>query len=608
MVGSDWAALMSEWYCKQSGAVGVSCVLFKIFSCIHPWFLKYWRVNFFSKMNFSHNACWKECLLKLVLLAACLMDTILAKCPPIPIRTLIPTGAYDCRDECPEGSYCRNGRCHTCSACPDPYTLAEQGETELVIMAECINKGSCPNSCIANPSWPKGNATMCQDECVDPTPPPPTEPPTCKVGCKHGGCVENGECNCDDGWLGALCDECIPDLDCQNGQCNETERCICNQDWDGDNCDQDVSYCNLNQPCLNDGRCGNDGNGGYTCICSEGFTGAICENETSLHHCERVCSTNGTCIKSESAGIFECHCQDGYTGPDCTQRTSRSTGNNLPFRYTIVILSPIILIVALIITVFFCKKWRIYHKSEGIPGSSSNSEIQLITDAIRYRLEGTTVFLTIKPSWKHCYLKTCKCLLKAPLRISEDDGTEVSVPYLREGFKYNFEIYKDRAMPPDVEDSECTVAECEVSVEFGASGNRESNCAETIGNALDDIATKKSLNRPLEADHRLRERVASFFEMTSDHQKSFLGGQTPDYLYIEILEEVLQSYVVMNKPIGELLSHLGKESGGKTEDFVEILAQFHPTCQSCAQVWHQTHGGTTVSTHTACNGVTRDIV
>ena len=44
--------------------------------------------------------------------------------------------------------------------------------------------------------------------------------------------------SCDDGWLGALCDECIPDLDCQNGQCNETERCICNQDWDGDNCDQ----------------------------------------------------------------------------------------------------------------------------------------------------------------------------------------------------------------------------------------------------------------------------------------------------------------------------------------------------------------------------------
>ena len=41
----------------------------------------------------------------------------------------------------------------------------------------------------------------------------------------------------------------------------------------------------------------------------------------------------------------------------------------------------------------------------------------------------------------------------------------MSVPYLREGFKYNFEIYKYRAMPPDVEDSECTVAECEVSVE-----------------------------------------------------------------------------------------------------------------------------------------------
>ena len=35
--------------------------------------------------------------------------------------------------------------------------------------------------------------------------------------------------------------------------------------------------CILSAPCLNNGACANDNEGGYTCTCKSGFEGKFCE-------------------------------------------------------------------------------------------------------------------------------------------------------------------------------------------------------------------------------------------------------------------------------------------------------------------------------------------
>uniref|UniRef100_A0A3B4ZWR4 Protein jagged-2-like n=1 Tax=Stegastes partitus TaxID=144197 RepID=A0A3B4ZWR4_9TELE len=169
----------------------------------------------------------------------------------------------------------------------------------------------------------------------------------CKQGCSpsHGTCSSPGECKCNYGWQGPLCDECLPYPGCVHGTCTEPWQCTCEKNWGGLLCDKDLNYCGTNRPCKNGGTCMNTEPDEYNCACPDGYSGKNCEigesvnptaeNKNSIRvsvsltewmwfnsyvsdtdECaSSPCAQGGTCIDMENG--FECLCPPQWTGKTC---------------------------------------------------------------------------------------------------------------------------------------------------------------------------------------------------------------------------------------------------------------------------------------------------
>lgn len=122
---------------------------------------------------------------------------------------------------------------------------------------------------------------------------------TCPLACgDHGRCNAcTGQCDCDAGWNGTLCQNPDAGVACQVS--DDTFRKAHNG---GDkDCGNYGSY----------GRCNADG----TCACTNGFKGS---------RCERACDTDDQCGGSQQSrpiGICnmfgQCECKNGWSGPQC---------------------------------------------------------------------------------------------------------------------------------------------------------------------------------------------------------------------------------------------------------------------------------------------------
>ena len=92
----------------------------------------------------------------------------------------------------------------------------------------------------------------------------------------HGNCSLPGECECEPGYSGTLCqiddDVCGHQSPCQNGgTCNSTgpdsHTCACPAGFSGPNCEADVDECTTD-PCLN----------GAICVVSHAASEDVCTN------------------------------------------------------------------------------------------------------------------------------------------------------------------------------------------------------------------------------------------------------------------------------------------------------------------------------------------
>ncbi|XP_056327563.1 protein delta homolog 2 [Danio aesculapii] len=140
---------------------------------------------------------------------------------------------------------------------------------------------------------------------------------TCEIG--HGKCAENGDCRCDPGWGGPMCDDCVRMPGCVHGTCHQPWQCSCMDGWTGRFCDKDVYVCSRQQPCHNGATCELSDSGDYSCLCPEGFHGRDCELKTGP--CQKTkspCKNGGLC---EDLGGYapelSCRCLVGFTGARC---------------------------------------------------------------------------------------------------------------------------------------------------------------------------------------------------------------------------------------------------------------------------------------------------
>ncbi|XP_022100341.1 protein jagged-1a-like isoform X2 [Acanthaster planci] len=561
---------------------------------------------------------------KMYLQMCILMVTMIAKhralaaCPPIYIKEAPED--WSCVRECRPGTFCHSSSCLPCSPCPDPYTLAESGRTEMSIVPACINNGICPNTCAPiGFTPPAANASMC--DCVGVIPPTPEPTPViCKEGCSNGHCETHGECICDSGWDGELCNlrQCIPD--CMHGHCNTSSgECICSVGWGGSLCDEDLSYCRNNQPCRNGGTCADSENGGYTCHCTEEFTGIDCETNLSycsnnpscrnggtcldnengsfscqctedftgtncetrmkLWLCEETCLNNGTCQETE-LDVYQCECMEGFTGTKCQH------SKGAPSWVYGLVGAVVVLGAAAALTCIFCsRKLHIRPCVKAFWPLNNDSDIQLLSESLAYELSGTTAILKDLHKWPQCVIKTCPCVPGFPVRIMPDMQRH-AVPNLRPGFTYTFHVCR---VGRDVEDSECVVTEC--SFEVSGFAEEDEMCTGTLKLIEESIQLRRDLDQILAHGDDLRHCISSFFGFSDRCRDAFVKSDSQQCA--ETLSDILRALDKLDCRVEPLLRHLERVKLDSATKFAQTLCRYHPECKVCPHICHLLHGGTT---------------
>jgi len=184
----------------------------------------------------------------------------------------------------------------------------------------------------------------------------------CDPPCANNGtCIQPGECNCTEGWTGEACmtgnhdtmscivislslcmfNAAVCDPPCaNNGTCIQPGECNCTEGWIGEQCMTgnhdtmpcivvslslcmfNVAVCDL--PCANNGTCIQPA---WDCNCTEEWTGEQCMTGNHDTHwasltlwlncaaiCTPECENGGNCT---APGI--CECTKQWEGGQCTQ-------------------------------------------------------------------------------------------------------------------------------------------------------------------------------------------------------------------------------------------------------------------------------------------------
>eukprot|EP00062_Callorhinchus_milii_P004375 gi/632942658/ref/XP_007886529.1/ PREDICTED: protein delta homolog 1 [Callorhinchus milii] len=158
-----------------------------------------------------------------------------------------------------------------------------------------------------------------------------TQGTECKPDCHplHGFCQDTGECRCQSGWQGDLCDQCTPIPGCLHGSCTKPWQCCCEEGWSGILCDTAPHTCSSEHPCANNSTCIESEGGGYRCICGEEFTGNHCQLRKG-NFCINgsLCQNGGSCIDGNGFGSqASCLCLKGFTGVLCETKISDCDSN-----------------------------------------------------------------------------------------------------------------------------------------------------------------------------------------------------------------------------------------------------------------------------------------
>lgn len=153
----------------------------------------------------------------------------------------------------------------------------------------------------------------------------------------HGSCGEGGKCDCNEGFLGDVCQHgcyinsedssvCSGHGTCLEPASGETKAtCDCDNGFMGSGCQ---SACPMGDGliCSSHGKCEYDAIASQSrCKCTDGFMGDSCQFTCpGLHNTDIVCSGHGQCALYPDVTnpvAAKCtQCLNGFVGPDCSLR------------------------------------------------------------------------------------------------------------------------------------------------------------------------------------------------------------------------------------------------------------------------------------------------
>jgi Notch-like protein len=194
-----------------------------------------------------------------------------------------------------------------------------ESSTSSISSTESLTEQPTTESVTQEPSTEPQTETDTDSSTDTGTPPDPCA----SLPCDHGLCVPDAAetflCECEPGYMGALCEVDINEcgaVPCQNGgACRDLVNgfaCDCLAGFDGATCAENIDDC-VGGPCQNGGTCV-DRVAGFTCSCPQGYSGEFCE--VNVDDCaDAPCQNGGTC--NDDVGGYTCSCPVGFDGANC---------------------------------------------------------------------------------------------------------------------------------------------------------------------------------------------------------------------------------------------------------------------------------------------------
>uniref|UniRef100_A0A0K2T7E1 EGF-like domain-containing protein n=1 Tax=Lepeophtheirus salmonis TaxID=72036 RepID=A0A0K2T7E1_LEPSM len=127
-------------------------------------------------------------------------------------------------DECIKLPHCKYGTCDTPFECKCETNWTGPFCQLPACSENCLQHGYCvsPHQCQCIPGWKGKECDVC----------------TKRETCKHGFCIQDpSECLCEEGFTGTNCDAPMCKKGCKNGNCSAPDECNCSFGWIGEICD-----------------------------------------------------------------------------------------------------------------------------------------------------------------------------------------------------------------------------------------------------------------------------------------------------------------------------------------------------------------------------------
>lgn len=238
-----------------------------------------------------------------------------------------------CPDDCSKQGECVNGTCwcdpkyrgDNCSIPNCPNNCSFNG---VCGFRSSNPDDQCRMECLCEPGWAGEDCSLlaCGQRCIGASnvcdkgvsvtlEPQQLEEFRTPLCCSHHGICMSGECQCDPGWGGGMCEIPLCPGECVHGKCysfppsNETDkwgvaRCGCYEGWDGPTCEEPLCKdgCNGNGICIEG-----------TCACFKGWDGESCNEQTyngyglcsdqCADHCSKQCRSTFLPMADEEMGV-----------------------------------------------------------------------------------------------------------------------------------------------------------------------------------------------------------------------------------------------------------------------------------------------------------------